>query len=500
MPYHGDELQAYLCKKWAKENGYLYDPNGDAFIKVKDGYEVATPMPDDETEVLVTNFGANGLRIEVRKTSMPNPYGKRKRCKTVQEAIAEFTSTPDNKPPHQRKIDDTAVLRESITRKTTRCNRVAHNKADIPNTSEKKSSDNCEIIPDYKYIGDYDLIAREDGRLCRVRVGGDDAGYVDEVCQDYETARANFKEKKKKVLNSCYFKKSCAITLTTYIKQPFADVQKVVQLLCKKEKGFLFSHYSNLKCACPFLEPYANGGWHVHMILCFYDSIPADLYESILVTWKKHIIIPEESYKTDDNLVDMRNFYTFEELEKYLEYLNPVSKKKRKRLKFYPHRKKARQFYGNLEAPKEIIMPASEAKKLTECERPALRHEIKILNASNTVFDKAESLKLHNFTYYFSTNENFWNSIIENGLVEQNNLCEAESAPIVTVPEPQTEQPHFSVTVFKKDGEQFGKTMTEVDFNHDIQKAIQLADFYERNSKLFGGVKVIRDNVPVSRA
>lgn len=86
-------------------------------------------------------------------------------------------------------------------------------------------------------------------------------------------------------------------------------------------------------------------------------------------------------------------------------------------------------------------------------------------------------------------------SIIEDGQSEKTDFCESE------IPPPLTDlQPHFSVTVFKKDGEQFGKTMTEVDFNYDIQKAIQLADFYERNSKLFGGVKVIKDNVPVSRA
>lgn len=503
MPYQGAELLTHRCKRYAKENSYLYDPNGDALIKVADGYEVATPLPDDETDVLVTDFGANGLRIEVRKSSMPKPYGKRKRCKSAEEAITEFASTPDNKPLRQRKTDDTAVPRKRVAEKTPPCNCAAHDVADISideNVSENNSPNNYEIVPDHKYIGDYDLIAREDGRFYRVRVGGDDAGYVDGVCQDYETARANFKEKEKKVLKSCYFKKSCAFTLTTYIKQSFADVQKAVQRLCKREKGYLFCRYPNLKCACSFLEPNANGGWHCHIIFCFYDDVPEDLYRTVLSVWKKYILVPKETYKTDDNLVDMRYFYTFDELEKHLEYLNPVSKKKRERLKFYPYKKKARQFYGDLEVPKEIIMPASEAKKLTKCERHALRHEIKILNASNTVFTGKEDLKYHGFSYYYTTDETFWNAIVADGQAEKNSMSEAENAPPTTEPESQSEQPHFSISIFTKSGEQFGKTMTEIDFNYNIEEAIRLADFYKRNSKLFGGVEVVRDGILLQQA
>lgn len=441
MPYPGAELQAYLCRKWAKDNGYLYDPNGDVFIRVADGYEVATPLPDDENDVLVTAYKANGLiKIDNRKTSMPKPYGKRKRCKTAKEAVAALTSTPDGKPPRKCTADDTAVLHTDVTTEDTPSNCTTHNRIDtsIGNNGSKKSTpEKCgsEVAPDYKYTGDYDLQRREDGRDYRVRTGGDDVGIVDGLCQDYETARASYMQKKNECLNSCDFRKSCALTLTTYIKQSFDDVQKAIQSLAKKD-GFLFKRYENLKCVCYFLEPYADGGWHSHMILSFYDSVPTDLHEDVLANWKKckTLIVPTDSYKTDENLVDLRYFYTVDEFAKYLDYLNPVSKKKRGRLKFYPYKRRARQFYGDYESPNGVIMPSCEAKKLTKCERPALRHEIKILNASNTVFEKEESLKLYNFTYYYTTSKKLWDAIIMNEQSEENNFCERESTSPVTAP------------------------------------------------------------------
>lgn len=495
MPYQGAELQAYCCSKWAKENGYLYDPNGDAFISVANGYEVAVPLADDDGDVLVTDYGANGLKIEKRKTSMPKPYGKRKRCKTAEEAITEFKSPPDNKTSCKCKVADTAV-QENIT-ETTPCNCTHHDEADTSadNIVIQDTPVNCPDIPDYRYAGDYKLVTGEDGKKHRMRVGGDDAGVVDGLCKDYETARSGFKKQMDKCLKSCDFDKSCAFTLTTYVKQSFADIQKAVQALSKKEKGFLFNEYANLKCICPFLEPYADGGWHVHMILCFYDEIPDNLYEKILKEWKKHIIVPTETYKLDEYLVEMREFYNAGEFVKYLDYLNPVSKKKRDRLKFYPYKRRARENYGDLKEPKRVIMPASEAKKLTEREHIALRHEIKIVNASSTIRSGKEDLKFHQFTYYFSIDEVLWNAILENRESENNDYSGIETAPPLT-----DLQPHFSITVFTKDGKELGKRMTEVDFDYDIEKAIKLADFYERNSKLFGGVEVIREGIPIQQA
>lgn len=493
MPYHGDVLQAYLCKKWAKENGYLYDPNGDVFISVADGWAVMA-LPHDNTDVLVTNYGANGLKIEKRKSITQKPYGKKKYCKTAEEAVTELTDIPDDKSSRKCKTDITAELPECVTEKESPSKCTLHVEADtsIDNIMIQNNPVNCSDIPDYKYVGDYKLILREDGRNYRMRVGGDDAGVIDGLCRDYESERASFMKIKDECLASCYFRKTCAFTLTTYVPQSFSDVKNAVSRMVKK---YLFTKFENLKCAFSFCEPHADGSWHCHLILCFYDAFPDELYDIVLKSWKNRIVVPSESCKTDKYLVNLRYFNTVDELVKYINYLNPVSKKKRDRLKFYPNKKKARQKYGETEKPKKIIMSAIEAKKLTECERPALRHEIKILNASSTVFEKKEDLKLHNLTYYYTRNEALWNVIIEDRQSEKTDFCESE------IPPPLTDlQPHFSVTVFKKDGEQFGKTMTEVDFNYDIQKAIQLADFYERNSKLFGGVKVIKDNVPVSRA
>lgn len=487
MPYHGAELQAFLCNKWAKENGFLYDLNGDAFISVANGYEVSVPLADDNRDVCVTYYQACGLlKLDVRKSSMPNPYGKRKRCKTAEEAVSVLTSTPDKKNPH-------------ITAQATHANCPSHDEADVStsNVTAQATPVNCtdiKFVSDADYVGDRELITSEDGKLYRMRVGGADAGVVDGECRSYESERAKFVELKNKCLQSCNPYKTCAFTLGTYILQPFSDIQKAVLKLLKKDKGFLFKNYENLKCGFMFLEPYKKGGFHCHMILCFYDEISDNLYEKILMEWKKHVIVPTETYKLDEYLVEMRKFSTAEEFVKYLGYLNPVSKKKVDRLKHYPRGRRARQGYGDYENPNKVVLPASEAKKLTEREHITLRHEIKIVNASSTIFRGKEDVKYHAFTFYYTINEALWNAIIENGQSEKTDFCEGEIAPPLT-----DLQPHFSITVFTKCGEQFGKTMTEVDFDYDIEKAIKLADFYERNSKLFGGVEVIREGTPIQQ-
>ena len=252
----------------------------------------------------------------------------------------------------------------------------------------------------------------KDGKLYRMRIGGDDAGVIDGLCRDYESERASFKKLADECIKSCYFKKSCAFTLTTYVPQSFADIKSAVSKMVKK---YLFSKFENLKCVFAFCEPHADGSWHCHLILCFRDVFPNGLYETVLKSWKNRIVVPSGTYKIDENLVDLRYFSKADEFIKYVDYLNPVSKKKRSRLKFYPNRKKSRGKYGETEKTKKVIMPASEAKKLTECEHTALRHEIKIVNASSTIFSGKEDLKFHQFTYYYTKNDGFWSSIIEAG-------------------------------------------------------------------------------------
>lgn len=55
----------------------------------------------------------------------------------------------------------------------------------------------------------------------------------------------------------------------------------------------------------------------------------------------------------------------------------------------------------------------------------------------------------------------------------------------------------FSLTIFDEKGVQFGKKMTEVDFGYDVQKAIDLANFYERQD-VWKGFTVQRINVPLA--
>lgn len=89
----GQELTMYKCSKWAMDNRYYYNPVDDIFINIKDGYEVEEPAKDDNTSVLATYLEANQvILMEKRKTTLPNSYGKHKRCKTAEEAALEFVS------------------------------------------------------------------------------------------------------------------------------------------------------------------------------------------------------------------------------------------------------------------------------------------------------------------------------------------------------------------------------------------------------------------------
>lgn len=507
----------FLCAKWARENGYYYSSNDDIFVKTADGYGVSTPLEDDKTKVLVTHFKANPiLQIDKRKTAMPNPYGKRKKCKTAEEAAAYFlekeNQTPNNCTPCNSTSSDNTTLAcdDNHDSKTpdncTPCNCTPnyckaestalafddnHN-SNTPDNCTPDTSD-CNIVPDYEYTGDYELQYREDGRAWRVRVGGEDAGYVDGLCKEYESARASHHEKRDECLDSCNFSKSCEIIVGTYVKQSFASVQKAVSRMNKRT---LPEKYPNLKCVFVWLEPYHNGtltgGWHAHLILSFYDDIPEGLLDFILKSWKNRIVVPKEKMKLDKYLVKMRKFNTFDELVKVIDYLNPTSAKKRDCLKYYPFKRKAIKRYGDTSKPEKVIIAAKESKKLAETEHINLRRETKILNASSTVFGKVEDVKVHNYQYYYSTSQELLRSIIADVETAEKSIFEDKTDNLKS-----DTLPHFSVTIFDEKGEQFGRKMTEVDFEYDVQKAIDLAIFYERQN-VWKGFTVQRINVPLA--
>lgn len=498
----------FLCAKWAKENGYYYSSNDDIFVKTAEGYEVSTELSDDKTKVLVTRFKANPfIKIDKRKTELPNPYGKRKKCKSAEEAAAYLLEkenhTTDKCTPcdstsadtHENKTPDNCIP----------CNCTPNDcKSDSTllacnDTCNSKTPDNCtpdtsdyDVLPDFEYTGDYELQYREDGRAWRIRVGGKDAGYVDGLCKEYETARSSHHDKKDECLDSCDFSKSCEIILGTYVKQSFASTQKAVSRMILRT---LFKKYTNLKCVFVWLEPYHNGsltgGWHAHLIFCFYDDIPAGLLEFVLNSWKKRIIVPEDKMKLDKYLVKMRTFNTFDELVKVIDYLNPTSSKKRDCLKYYPFKRKATMRYGDTSKPEKVIMAANESKKLTESEHTTLRRETKILNAYSTLFNKAEDVKVHNYQYYYSTSIELLRAIIADVETAEKNTFEEKTDNLES-----DLLPHFSLIIYDEKSEQFGRKMTEVDFGYDVQKAIDLANFYERQD-VWKGYTVQRFNVPL---
>lgn len=494
------ELTMYKCSKWAMDNRYYYNAVDDIFISIKDGFKVAEPAKDDNTSVLATYLEANQvIVVDKRKTTLPNPYGQHKRCRTAEEAALEFMgNTPDNCTSHSHTSDNPV---DNNTRDNCPPNDCTSDAVQLHsnynNTSESytpdamsascnNTPDNCtpcnnvdDYVPDYEYIGDYDLQYAEGGKVYKVRIGGEDEGLVDGVCKGYESARSSWHAKKMECLKSCDYRKTCEIVLGTYVKQSFASIKKAVSRLIKRT---LSAKYPNLKATFKFAEPYEKNGWHAHLIISFYDEIPADLYDTILTSWKKRIVPSADSLKTDKHLVVMRTFSSFDEFVKVLDYLNPTSKKKRDRLKYYPFNGRAMESYGDVSKPKKVIMPMANALKLTESEHKNIRREITILNASATVYHGEEVL-VHNHQYYFNTSVDLLQSL-------------ADKIESVDEEKPNVPQ-HFSVTVYDENGEQFGKTMTEVDFDFDLRKAVELANLYE-TTPCWKDFSVVRFNVPLT--
>lgn len=454
------ELTMYKCSKWAMDNRYYYNAVDDIFIGVAEGFKVKEPAKDDNASVLVTYLEANQvIMVDKRKTTLPNPYGQHKRCRTAEEAALEFMgNTPDNCTPHSHTSDNPV---DSNTRDNCPPSDCTSDTVQLRSNDSKTSKNNTldamsascnnvdNYVPDYEYIGEYDLQYAEDGKVYKVRIGGEDEGLVDGVCKGYESARASWHTK------------------------------KAVSRLIKRT---LSAKYPYLKATFKFAEPYEKNGWHAHLIISFYDEIPADLYDTILTSWKKRIVPSADSLKTDKHLVVMRTFSSFDEFVKVLDYLNPTSKKKRDRLKYYPFNSRAMESYGDVSKLKKVIMPMAKTMELTESEHKNIRREITILNASATVY-QGEEVLVHNYQYYFNTSVDLLQSLA--------NKIKSADKEKPTVPE------HFSITVYDDNGEQFGKTMTEVDFNFDLRKAVELANLYE-STPCWKGFTVVRFNVPLT--
>ena len=473
------DLTTYKCSKWAVDNRYYYNAVDDIFIRVAEGFKVKEPAKDDNASVLVTYLEANQvIMVEKRKTTLPNPYGQHKRCRTAEEAAREFLKKDTRDNCHLNA--DTVQLRSNDS-KTSESNTPDTMSASCDNTPDNCTPRNNidDFVPDYEYIGEYNLQYAEDGKVYKVRVGGEDEGLVDGVCKGYESARASWHAKKMECLKNCDYRKTCEIVLGTYVKQSFASIKKAVSRLIKRT---LSTKYPNLKATFKFAEPYEKNGWHAHLIISFYDEIPDDLYDTILSSWKKRIIPSENSLKTDKHLVVMRTFSSFDEFVKVLDYLNPTSKKKRDRLKYYPFNGRAMESYGDVIKPKKVIMPMSKGLEMTESEHKNIRREITILNASATVY-QGEEVLVHNYQYYFNTSVDLLQSLADK--------IESVDKEKSNVPE------HFSVTVYDENGEQFGKTMTEVDFNFDLRKAVELANLYE-STPCWKDFTVVRFNVPLT--
>lgn len=480
------ELLRYRCRKWAKDNGFFYNEVDDIFVKTAKGLEVDALQKDDSSDALVRYIkGSSLVVVEKRKTTLPNPYGNCCKCKTKEEIANVFMGkdTPDNCTPCKHTSKKSDNIPENININDD-CISV---ETECDNTLDNCTPCNCtlkqnDVVADCEYTGDYDLQYADDGKVYKVRIGGEDEGLVDGLCKGYESARSSWSAKKWECLNSVDYLKACEITLGTYVKQSFKSINNAVSRLIKRK---LFEKYPNLKNAFKFCEPYKGNGWHVHLIISFNDEIPADLYETVLGSWKNRIIPSEDSFKTDEYLVKIRTFTEKEQLVKVLDYLNPTSTKKRERLKYYPFKVRAMESYGDVQKKhKKVLSNVSETLGVTKIEYKSLRKEIEILRASTTVISGKKDVIVHNYQYYFEPDMVKLARLAYTLEPEKIKMNKDEKSKI---------SEHFSLTVKDTDGIQFGRTMTEIDFNYDKQRAIDLANFYEK-MPCWKGYTVIRNN------
>lgn len=341
-------------------------------------------LPDDSDDVEITRYAKNNLLCVKQKT---NYSDKLKKCYDSDSLIDELIKAPkkkycnnsDNNNKNEKKSCDNSA--DTITKKAKeKDNKKSCNNSDIQDRNEKKSCDNSsERIEN---------CIEKNGVIIDV-----ETGEIIERCRPKDSLRKSWYRAKEYILNSIDWRTALFITVALDTKPNYDEMSNLASGYTTYLKAPFKGQY---ECGVTFLEPCEDGSWHAHLIIGFKDSIPEIFGERTKKWWKKH-----NNNKTKTALEFQTKFQLFDscdDLIKVINYLNPTSKKKRDRIKYYPLSSQPIRKFGKASEPKKAITTYETAKKIAGSEKPAMRKKVTVIDAEikAVLFEVSE--------YYFVSN------------------------------------------------------------------------------------------------
>lgn len=149
--------------------------------------------------------------------------------------------------------------------------------------------------------------------------------------------------------------KSIFCTITSDQKPDVNKVRKIGSAL----EAWIKYHYSAQYALIAF-EPNEDGSWHIHVVVCFADDVPAD-FEKRLRKWAD-----KYNGRPQSEQVSIEKLLKKEDVIRIYGYLNPTSKKKRHREVFYPKGMKNLTVFGKRGVPKALYVANTVLREFTK--------------------------------------------------------------------------------------------------------------------------------------
>lgn len=351
--------------------------NNDTGLTIRVSYGNEVELPQDTDIAQMTYYAANNV-IKIVKQSVYS--GKLHRFQDAKELVYNLTKKKQRK------------------RKANKQSSINKNKKDC----EKQK---CKSAENKKNDVNYSDISRVDeNHIAKCgHVIDTGSGEIVSECRTNDSLRRSHNRQSDLIYNNCRYDKSIFGTFTIDSKPTYDALNKITAAFCKWLRR---KFGSSLKCGFIFLEPCEDGSWHLHMIITFFDEISEDDDAQIIKWWRK------KNKKYCDEQIEIEHIETFERLKKIVEYLNPNSKQKRHRVKYYPVSSQPIRHFGNVEPPNKVLTEQKIAKEIAGNELPAMRKKVEIDLENITLFSKSE--------YFFKVSNNVLNNLKSNNIIHQN--------------------------------------------------------------------------------
>lgn len=170
-----------------------------------------------------------------------------------------------------------------------------------------------------------------------------------------KSLKKSYNRKEKEFLFNVIEGKSIFCTITSDQKPDVNKVRKIGSAL----EAWIKYHYS-IQYAFVGYEPNEDGSWHIHLVICFTNDVPAD-FEEVLRKWANNY-----NSKPNSKQVTVKSLLYKEDVMRVYGYLNPTSKAKRHREVFYPKGMKNLTVFGKRGVPKSVYVSNSVLKEFAK--------------------------------------------------------------------------------------------------------------------------------------